>query len=50
LAGFSGNSGVVLIGKAQWEAMSFKGRRDDNGTNVWSTYRRETVRVTHYHA
>jgi hypothetical protein len=49
LAGFAGTSGVVLIGKAQEEAMSFKGRRDDRGTKVWFTYRRESVRVTHYY-
>jgi hypothetical protein len=50
LAHFSGTSGVVLIGKAQEEAMSFKGRRDDEGTKVWFTYRRESVRVTHYYS
>jgi hypothetical protein len=49
LAAFSGTSGVVLIGKAQEEAVSFKGRRDDKGTKVWFTYRRECVRVTHYY-
>ena len=49
LAHFARKSGVVLIGKAQEEAMSFKGRRDDKGTNVWFTYRRESVRVTHYY-
>lgn len=49
LATFPGKSGVVLIGKAQEEAMSFKGRRDDKGTKVWFTYRRESVRVTHYY-
>lgn len=49
LAHFTGTSGVVLIGKAQEEARSFKGRRDDKGTKVWFTYRRESVRVTHYY-
>jgi hypothetical protein len=34
LAGISGQRGVVLIGKAQEEAMSFKGRRDDKGTKI----------------
>jgi hypothetical protein len=48
LAHFTRKSGVVLIGKAQEEAMSFKGRRDDKGSKVWFTYRRESVRVTHY--
>jgi hypothetical protein len=44
----TGQSGVVLIGKAQEAALSFKGRRDDRGTKVWFTSRRESVRVTHY--
>jgi hypothetical protein len=48
-AQFVGKSGVVLIGKAQEEAMSFKGRRDDKGTKVWFTYSRESVRETHYY-
>src|ERR1700694_503161 len=33
LAHFTGKSGVVLIGKAQEEASSFKGRRDDKGSD-----------------
>src|SRR5215472_18655113 len=37
LAQFTGTSGVVLIGKAQEEASSFQGRRDDKGTKVWFT-------------
>jgi hypothetical protein len=49
LAHFAGKRGVVLIGKAQEETSSFKGRRDDKGTKVWFTYRRESVRVTHYY-
>jgi hypothetical protein len=49
LAQFTGTSGVVLIGKAQEEASSFKGRRDDRGSKVWFTYRRERVWVTHYY-
>src|SRR5215467_12683758 len=32
LAQFTGTRGVVLIGKAQEEASSFKGRRDDRGS------------------
>jgi hypothetical protein len=48
-AAVPGKRGVILIGKAQEEAMSFKGRRDDKGAKVWFTYRRESVRVTHYY-
>jgi hypothetical protein len=47
LAPFGGTRGVVLSGKAQEEALSFQGRRDDKGTQVWFTDRRESVRVTH---
>ncbi|MBI3968845.1 MAG: hypothetical protein HY329_24675 [Chloroflexi bacterium] len=49
LARFTGTSGVVLIGKAQEQARSFKARRDDRGGKVWFTYNRESVRVTHYY-
>jgi hypothetical protein len=49
LARFTGTSGVVLIGKAQEEASSFKGRRDDRGSKVWFRFSRERVWVTHYY-
>lgn len=49
LAGFAGQSGVVLIGKAQEKASAFKGRRADRGTKVWFNYSRQSVYVTHYY-
>lgn len=49
LAGFEGQSGVVLIGKAQEKAFAFKGRRADKGTKVWFNYSRQSVCVTHYY-
>jgi len=49
LAQFEGDSGVVLIGKAQEKALAFKGRRADKGTKVWFNYSRVSVMVTHYY-
>lgn len=49
LAGFTKKSGVVLIGKAQEQAVAFKGRRDDQDSKVWFTYSRQRVNVTHYY-
>ncbi len=49
LARFTRKSGVVLIGKAQEQTSAFKGRRDVQGTKVWFTYSRQSVRVTHYY-
>ena len=49
LAHFEGQSGVVLIGKAQEKASAFKGRRADRGTKVWFEYSRQNVYVTHYY-
>lgn len=46
---FAGQSGVVLIGKAQERAVAFKGRRSDEGTKVWFVYSRVSVQVTHYY-
>jgi hypothetical protein len=49
LARFEGQSGVVLIGKAQEKANAYKGRRADQGNKVWFNYSRESVYVTHYY-
>jgi hypothetical protein len=49
LARFEGQSGVVLIGKAQEKANAFKGRRADRGNKVWFNYSRQSVYVTHYY-
>src|SRR5262249_2661066 len=49
LAAFPRSSGVVLIGKAQEQASAFAGRRDDQGSKVWFTYRRKHVNITHYY-
>jgi hypothetical protein len=50
LAKFEGQSGVVLIGKAQEKASAFSGRRADREDGkVWFDYRRRTVNVTHYY-
>lgn len=46
---FPRQSGVVLIGKAQEKASTFKGRRSDKGTKVWFVYSRVSVQVTHYY-
>ena len=48
-AQFPGKSGVVLIGKAQEKASSFRGKREDRGGKVWFTYSRYSVQVTHYY-
>lgn len=49
LTHFEGQSGVVLVGKAQEKALAFKGRRADQGTKVWFNYSRQSVYVTHYY-
>ena len=49
LARFTGTSGVVLIGKAQEQTSAFRSRREVQGTRVWFTYSRQSVRVTHYY-
>lgn len=41
--------GVVLLGKAQEKSSAFKGRRTDKGSQVWFTYSRCSVQVTHYY-
>src|SRR6266536_5397204 len=48
-AQFPGTSGVVLIGKAQEKASSFRGLRGDRRGKVWFTYCRYSVQVTHYY-
>lgn len=49
LVQFEGESGVVLIGKAQEKANGYKARRVDRGTKVWFEYSRQEVYVTHYY-
>ena len=49
LAQFQGQSGVVLIGKAQEKALGYKARTTRRGTRVWFQYSRQTVYVTHYY-
>lgn len=49
LTQFQGQSGVVLIGKAQEKAKGYKARRVDRGTKVWFEYSRQEVYVTHYY-
>jgi hypothetical protein len=49
LTQFQGQSGVVLIGKAQEKANGYKARRVDRGTKVWFEYSRQEVYVTHYY-
>jgi hypothetical protein len=49
LADFPRSNGVVLIGKAQEQAVAFKGRRDDQESNVWFSYSRQSVNLTHYY-
>jgi len=49
LAQFQGQSGVVLIGKAQEMAKGYKARRADRGTKVWFEYSRQKVYVNHYY-
>ena len=49
LAQFEGESGVVLIGKAQETALGYRARRVDRGTKVWFEYSRRQVYVTHYY-
>ncbi len=44
-----GKSGVVLIGKAQEKASSFRGKREDRRGKVWFSYSRYSVQVTHYY-
>jgi hypothetical protein len=49
LVDFAGETGVVLIGKAQEKASAFKGRRADQGTKVWFVYSRQPVNVVHFY-
>lgn len=49
MAQFQGQSGVVLIGKAQEKALGYKARSTRRGTRVWFKYSRQTVYVTHYY-
>lgn len=49
LTQFEGESGVVLIGKAQETALGYRARRVDRGTKVWFEYSRRQVYVTHYY-
>lgn len=49
LTQFEGESGVVLIGKAQEIALGYRARRVDRGTKVWFEYSRRQVYVTHYY-
>jgi hypothetical protein len=46
---FEGQSGVVLIGKAQEKASGYRARRVDRGTKIWFEYRRHQVYVNHYY-
>lgn len=46
---FEGQSGVVLIGKAQEKALGYKAQRVDRGSKVWFKYSRQKVYVTHYY-
>jgi hypothetical protein len=41
LAEFEGQSGVVVIGKAQEMALGYKAKRVDRGTKVWFEYSRQ---------
>ena len=49
LTEFKGNSGVVLIGKAQEKTSGYKSRRADRESKVWFNYSRQSVYVTHYY-
>jgi hypothetical protein len=49
LAGFDSQSGVVLIGKAQENALGYKARATRRGKRVWFEYSRQQVHVTHYY-
>ncbi len=49
LAEFSGERGVVLIGKAQEQASGYSATRQVRGKQVWFQYRRKQVYVTHYY-
>lgn len=49
LARFPGTSGVVLLGKAQEKASSFRGTRADRDGKVWFRSSRISVHVTHYY-
>lgn len=49
LAQFEGQSGVVLIGKAQEKALGYKARATRRGNRVWFEYSRQQVYVTHYY-
>ena len=46
---FEGQSGVVLIGKAQEKALGYKARATRHGKRVWFEYSRQHVYVTHYY-
>ena len=46
---FEGQSGVVLIGKAQEKALGYKARATRRGKRVWFEYSRQQVYVTHYY-
>lgn len=49
LAQFQGQSGVVLIGKAQEKALGYKAQASRRGSRVWFNYSHQTVYVTHYY-
>lgn len=49
LAGFGSQSGVVLIGKAQENALGYKARATRRGKRVWFEYSRQQVHVMHYY-
>jgi len=49
LAQFEGQSGVVLIGKAQEKALGYKAQATRRGKRVWFNYSRQDVYVTHYY-
>ena len=49
LAKFTKSHGVVMIGKAQEKALSYKGQRKDHGTKVWFEYSRQRLFVTYYY-
>ena len=46
---FEGQSGVVLIGKAQEKALGYKAQATRRGQRVWFEYSRQQVYVTHYY-
>lgn len=46
---FGVSQGVVLIGKAQEKASTFKSNRADENGKVWFNYSRQSANVTHYY-